>query len=150
MKPRILALLAGCAVLVAQSPKVKAWVGVRPVAWESSGFKSFEVVAPILFRIPLFLEKDGRAAKKDRTPGAVVEVWGDASWARQDEFKAFVRANLPAFRTAFDVGLGSSTAAQFVYEMTAHPEDLHRNPAISAPRVWSSSQNPWARDRRFY
>lgn len=150
MQRRILLMLMACAALVAQSPKVKAWVGVQPSARETRESRSFEAAEPIQFRIPLFLQKAERGAKKDRTPGAVVEVWGDASWARQDEFKAFVRANLPSFRTAFDTGLGSSTAAQFVYEMTAHPEDLHRSPAFSAPRVWSNSVNPWVRDRRFY
>lgn len=142
-------LLALCE-LGAQTPKVKAWVGVKPQTWEYQAAKPFGSEREP-FRTPLFLARSGLVAKKDRTPGAVVEVWGDASWARQDEFKAFLRANLPAFHNAFDAGLASSIGGQMLSELMFHGGELHRNPAPAfAPSVWYNAQDPWARDRRYF
>ena len=147
----IMPLGLACAALTAQSPKVKVWVGARPSGWEYRETRPFQGSDEGAFRIPLFLVRNDRSPRKDWTPGAVVEVWGDAPWARQDEFKAFVRTNLPAFRNAFDSGLGASIGGQMLAEQMAHPGDLHWNPAPAfAPSVWSNSQDPWARDRRFF
>jgi hypothetical protein len=102
------------------------------------------------FRVALFPARSDRGARKDWTPGAVVEVWGDASWARQDDFKAFMKTHLPAFRTAFDAGLGASIGGQMLSELMFYSADLHRNPAPAfAPAVWYNAQDPWAKDKRF-
>lgn len=145
----ILPLVLACVALGAQSPKVKAWAGVRPPARDYTTFKPFEAGGPVLFRIPVFRAREGQGMGKDRTPDAVVEVWGDASWARQDEFKAFVRANMPVFRTAFDVGTAASVGGAMLSDLMSHPGDLHNNPLVQSP-VWFNATDPWARDRRFY
>ena len=149
MSLRVLPLALACVTLWAQSPKFKAWVGVHPPARETPTFKPFNVSEPILFRIPVFHAREGRSTRLDRLPGAVVEVWGDASWARQDEFKAFVRANLPVFRTAFDVGTAASVGGAMLSDLMSHPGDLHNSPLVWSP-VWFNATDPWARDRRFY
>lgn len=141
---RFLPCFAACLALAAQAPKVKAWVGFRPAAWERKDPAYLQTEGP---RLQLQLKKDGTAA--NRTPGAVVEVWGDASWARQDEFKAFVRTNLPQFRTAFDAGLSASVGGAMLADLMNHPEDLHRSPLVLSP-VWFNATDPWARDRRFF
>lgn len=146
---RVLPIALACVALGAQSPKVRAWVGVRPPVWENPSFKPFGAGEPILFRIPVFLAREGRSTKLDRLPGAVVEVWGDASWARQDEFKAFVRANMPVFRTAFDVGTAASVGGAMLSDLMSHPGDLHNSPLVWSP-VWFNATDPWARDRRFF
>jgi hypothetical protein len=83
---------------------------------------------------------------KDATPGAVVEVWGDASWARQDEFKAFSRFHQPAFRSAFNVGLSASVGADHLANLMGGDPSA-RPPLIWSP-VWFNATNPWARDSR--
>jgi hypothetical protein len=148
---RILPVFLACMALGAQSPKVKVWVGIRPPAVENKDSKPISTAEGDAFRIPVFLPRDERGSKPGRMPGTVVEVWGDASWVRQDEFKAFLRTNLPAFRTAFDVGQGSSIGGQMLSELMSSPGDLHRNPAPAmAPTVWYNAQDPWARNKRFY
>jgi hypothetical protein len=145
----VLLLITGCVALGAQTPKIRAWVAARPAIWEGKDATYFEAAEAI--RVPLLRSKNDRSSTQDRNPGAVVEIWGDASWARQDQFKAFVRANLASFRDAFDAGLGSSIGGQMLAELMNHPEDLHKNPAPAmAPRVWYNAQDPWARDRRFF
>lgn len=143
---RILVLAAAGLALSAQSPKVKASVSVRQKAWEWKEPADFRASEREAFRIPLFQRRD---RPSNRVPGAVVEVWGDASWARQDAFKAFTRANLPAFRSAFDVGISASVGGAMLADLMSSPQDLHKAPLIWSP-VWFNATDPWARDRRFY
>lgn len=143
---RILPLLLACTALGAQTPRVKAWIGVGR---EPSGFQDFRLSEAYSLRIPLFQPKADPGVRRDRTPGAVVEVWGDASWARQDAFKAFVRANLPVFRSAFDAGTAASIGGAFLSDLMSHPGDLHSNPLVMSP-VWFNATDPWARDPRFF
>lgn len=142
---RILVLTAAGLALSAQSPKLKASLSVRPKAWEWKEPVTFRASEGDAFRIPLFQRRD-RAS--NRTPGAVVEVWGDASWARQDEFKAFAQANLPAFRTAFDAGLSASVGSDHLANLMAG--DPSARPPLIWSKVWYNAIDPWARNPRFY
>lgn len=142
---RILVLAAAGLALSAQSPKVKASVSVRPKAWEWKEPVDFRASERHAFRIPLFQRRD---RPSNRVPGAVVEVWGDASWARQDEFKAFTRANLPAFRSAFDVGLSASVGADHLANLMGG--DPSARPPLIWSQVWFNATDPWARDKRFF
>ncbi len=139
---RILPLLAVGLALGAQAPKARSWTGYRPAAWERKGTD-----APPAER-ERFRFAPPRKDAPGAIPGAVVEVWGDASWARQDEFKAFVRANLSGFRTAFDAGLGASIGGDHLANLMAG--DPSSRPPLIWSQVWFNSQNPWARDRRYY
>lgn len=143
---RILPLLLACSALGAQAPKLKAWIGVSK---EPTRFQDFRLSEAYSLRVPLFQPKPESNARRDRTPGAVVEVWGDASWARQDAFRAFVRANLPVFRSAFDAGTAASVGGAMLSDLMSHPGDLHNSPLVMSP-VWFNATDPWARDPRFF
>ncbi len=141
---RILPLLLAGAALGAQTVRVRAWVGAGK---EPSRFLDFRLSEAYSLRVPLFQPK--AEPRRDRVPGAVVEVWGDAAWVRQDAFKAFVRANLPAFRSAFDAGTAASIGGDLLADLMSRPGDLHGSPLVMSP-VWFNATDPWARDKRFF
>lgn len=115
-------------------PELRSWCdpsGSHPAEW-----KAF-----LANRYP------ARKLAGDPVPGAVVEIWGNAPWARQDEFKAFAQTNLPAFRTAFDAGYSASVGRDHLANLMAG--DPSTRPPHIGSKVWNNAFEPWAQGKTF-
>jgi len=138
-------------LLSGDEPKVKVWVGVQKEGPVPAWSQPMPKLDGRQLRLQLGSPLDAFLSPSKGSPGATVVVWGEASYARQEEMNQFARDYAPLFRTAFDVGTSASVGGQMLSRLVELSANPNQNPAPAiAPSVWYNSMDPWARNPKFY